>query len=57
MAAADVVEVGGPHDANIVRCQTVDALVEIVDLEDRHVAAGAVALVEQPLHGRALTSR
>lgn len=45
---ADVVEVATPHHPHPVGRKLRFAPVEVVDLVDRHVAAVAVALVEQP---------
>ena len=57
MPTPDVREFSFPHHADVVRREAIDAFVEIVHLEDRHVAAGPIALVEQPLHRGPLLRR
>ena len=37
--------------------EVVEPFIQVVHFEDRHVAAGAAALVEQPLHGRCRSNR
>ena len=55
--AADVGQVDAPDRPDPELLEQAEAVVEVVDLEDRHVAAVAAAPVEQPAGRRAVLGR